>query len=136
MHEVFEHTADLGLRITAPTLDLLMAEAGVGLFEIIAGNVVQIRPRIECTFEVAGTDPTWLLLDWTAELLAAFTVEKMLLREFAVTVHPAGLSGKARGEPYDPAIHTLAHEVKAITQHELCVRKTAAGWEATLIVDI
>ena len=136
MHEVFEHTADLGLRIVAPALDLLFAEAGVGLFEIIAGDVAQIRPRMERTFEVAGTDPEWLLLDWTTELLAAFTVEKMLFREFAVTVHPAGLSGTARGEPYDPAVHTLAHEVKAVTQHELDVRRTATGWESTLIVDI
>ena len=136
MHEVFEHTADLGLRIVAPALDLLFAEAGVGLFEIIAGDVVQIRPRMERTFEVAGTDPEWLLLDWTTELLAAFTVEKMLFREFAVTVHPAGLHGTARGEPYDPAVHTLAHEVKAVTQHELDVRRTATGWEATLVVDI
>ena len=136
MHEVFEHTADLGLRIVAPALDLLFAEAGVGLFEIIAGDVGQIRPRMERTFEVAGTDPEWLLLDWTTELLTAFTVEKMLFREFAVTVHPAGLSGTARGEPYDPAVHTLAHEVKAVTQHELTVRQCATGWEATLIVDI
>ena len=136
MHEVFEHTADLGLRVAAPSLDLLFAEAGVGLFEIIAGDVTQIRPRMERTFEVAGTDPEWLLLDWTTELLAAFTVEKMLFREFTVTVHAAGLHGTARGEAYDPAVHTLAHEVKAVTQHALTVRQCATGWEATLIVDI
>lgn len=136
MHEVFEHTADLGLRITAPSLDVLLAEAGVGLFEIIAGDVGQIRPRVERVFDVAGTDPEWLLLDWTTELLAAFTVEKMLFCEFAVTVHAAGLHGTARGEPYDPAVHRLAHEVKAVTQHELAVRQRAGGWEATLVVDI
>ncbi|NDC55167.1 MAG: archease [Planctomycetia bacterium] len=136
MHEVFEHTADLGLRVQAPSLEVLFAEAGVGLFEIIAGDVQQIRPRVARSFEVAGTDPVWLLLDWTTELLAAFGVEKMLFREFAVTVHATGLRGTARGEPYDPAIHTLAHEIKAVTQHELDVHRTAAGWEATLIVDI
>lgn len=136
MHEVFEHTADLGLRIKAQSLEMLLAEAGVGLFEIIAGDVGQIRPRVERAFDVPGTDPEWLLLDWTTELLAAFTVEKMLFREFAVTVHAAGLSGSARGEPYDPAAHTLAHEVKAVTQHELAVHKTPTGWEATLVVDI
>ena len=136
MHEVFEHTADLGLRIVAPALDLLLAEAGVGLFEIIAGDVGQIRPRVERVFDVAGTDPEWLLLDWATELLAAFTVEHMLFREFTVTVHAAGLHGTARGEPYDPALHTLAHEVKAVTQHELTVRQRATGWEATLVVDI
>jgi len=136
MHEIFEHTADLGLRIRTPSLETLFAEAAVGLFEIIAGDVGQIRPRVARSFEVAGTDPAWLLLDWTTELLAAFGVEKMLFREFAVTVHATGLRGTARGEPYDSSIHTLAHEVKAVTQHELDVHRTAAGWEATLIVDI
>ncbi|NBW96318.1 MAG: archease [Planctomycetia bacterium] len=136
MHEVFEHTADLGLRVEAPSLELLLAEAGAGLFEILAGDMHQIRCRDERTFDVPGTDPEWLLLDWTTELLAAFTVDRMLFREFAVSVHPAGLCGTARGEPYDPAIHTLAHEIKAVTQHELDVRRTATGWEATLIVDI
>ena len=136
MHEVFQHTADLGLRLAAPSLEVLLAEAGVGLFEIIAGDVGQIRPRVERAFDVAGTDPEWLLLDWTTELLAAFTVEHMLFREFTVTVQAAGLHGTARGEPYDPAVHTLAHEVKAVTQHELAVRQRAGGWEATLVVDI
>jgi SHS2 domain-containing protein len=136
MHEVFEHTADLGLHIAAPSLEVLLAEAGEGLFEIIAGDVGQIRPQVERSFDVAGTDAEWLLLDWTTELLAAFTVEKMLFREFAVTVHSTGLHGTARGEPYDPAVHTLAHEVKAVTQHELAVRQRDGGWEATLVVDI
>jgi len=136
MYEIFEHTADLGLRIAAPSLEALFAEAGAGLFEILAGDIGQIRPRVERTFDVPGTDPAWLLLDWTTELLAAFTVDKMLFREFAVTVHETGLRGTARGEPYDPAVHTLAHEIKAVTQHELDVHETSTGWEATLIVDI
>jgi len=136
MHEVFEHTADLGLRVTSATLDGLFAEAGIGLFEIIAGDTTQIRPRLERAFDVPGIDPAWLLLDWTTELLAAFETERWLFREFTVTVHERGLHATARGEPYDPAIHTLAHEVKAVTQHELDVCRTATGWEATLIVDI
>jgi SHS2 domain-containing protein len=136
MHEVFEHTADLGLRVVAPSLEALFAEAGEGLFEILAGDIEQIRPREERAFDVPGTDPAWLLLDWTTELLAAFTVDKMLFREFAVTVHETGLRGMARGEPYDPTAHTLAHEIKAVTQHELDVHETSTGWEATLIVDI
>jgi SHS2 domain-containing protein len=53
-----------------------------------------------------------------------------------VAVHERGLTATARGEPYDPAVHRLAHEIKAITQHELDVHQTPAGWEATLIVDI
>lgn len=136
MHEVFEHTADLGLRVTAASLPALLAEAAEGLFEIIAGDLAQIRARTSRTFTIAGSDPVYLLLDWLGELHAAFEIERLLFREFDVTVHARGLTATARGEPYDSAIHTLAHEIKAITQHALDVRQTPSGWQATLIVDI
>jgi len=136
MHEVFEHTADLGLRVTAASLPALLAEAAEGLFEIIAGDLAQIRARTSRTFTIAGSDPVYLLLDWLGELHAVFEIERLLFREFDVTVHARGLTATARGEPYDPAIHTLTHEIKAITQHALDVRQTPSGWQATLIVDI
>ena len=138
MHEIFEHTADLGLRATAPTLERLMADAACGLFEIIAGDLGQIRPRHDHAerFNVAGTDPTWLLFDWISELHAAFELRRMLFCGFDVSIDAAGLHATAHGEPYAPARHSLAHEIKAITQHELSVVETADGWEATLIVDI
>ena len=138
MHEIFSHTADLGLRVTAPSLDQLMAEAARGLFTIIAGDLEQIRvrPGHEERFDVAGTDPAWLLVDWVRELHAAFELRRMLFREFDVTVDATGLHATARGEPYAPGRHVLAHEIKAITQHELSVVPTAGGWEARLIVDV
>lgn len=136
MYEVFEHTADLGIRVRAATLDALMADAGRGLFAVIAGDLAQIRPRREESFAVAGGDPVWLLHDWTSELLAAFDTRRMLFREFAVAVDGTGLRATARGEPFDPARHVLAHEIKAVTQHLLDVRQGPAGWEAEFIVDI
>ena len=138
MHEIFEHTADLGLRVTAPTQEGLMTDAACGLFEIIAGDLAQIRiqPDRDERFHVSGTDPTWLLFDWISELHAAFELRRMLFRSFDVTIDADGLQATAHGEPYDPARHSLAHEIKAITQHELSVVETAAGWNATLIVDI
>lgn len=136
MHEVFAHTADLGLRIEAGSLPDLLAEAATGLFEIIAGDLAQIRATREERFTIPGTDPTWLLFDWIAELHAAFELRRMLFCTFSVVVNDSGLVAVAGGEPYDPAVHVLAHEIKAITQHELLVRQTPAGWLATLIVDI
>lgn len=136
MYEVFAHTADLGIRVAAPTLDLLLADAARGLTAVIAGDAGQIEPRTEDVFRVPGTDPVWLLADWAGEVLAAFEIRRMLYREFCVTVGPAGLEARARGEAYDPARHVLAHEVKAVTQHLLDVRRTTAGWQGTFIVDI
>jgi SHS2 domain-containing protein len=60
----------------------------------------------------------------------------MLFREFQVTITDDGLAAVARGERYDPARHVLAHEVKAITQHELAVDRGPDRCTATYIVDI
>ena len=53
-----------------------------------------------------------------------------------VQVRDDGLTGTAWGEPLDSARHMLAHEVKAITYHELKVVRDGDGWLAEVIVDI
>jgi len=136
VYEIFDHTADLGIRVRTTTLADLMADAARGLFAVIAGDLAQIRPVLEESFTVAGGDPVWLLHDWTSELLAAFDTRRLLFSEFAVAVDADGLRATARGETFDPGRHVLAHEVKAVTWHLLDVRRTAAGWEAEFIVDI
>ena len=136
VYEIREHTADLGIHIEAATLADLLADAALGLTAVVAGEATQIRPLATDTFAVAGSDPAWLLRDWVAEVLAAFDLKRMLYREFDVTVDDAGLRASARGERYDPARHVLAHEVKAVTQHDLDVHPTPSGWEGFFILDI
>jgi SHS2 domain-containing protein len=136
MFTVFEHTADLGVRVEAATLAELYADAAAGLFAVIAGDLGQVRPVASETFTVPGSDPTWLLFDFLGELHAAFELRRMLFREFAVTITDDGLEAVATGERYDPARHLLAHEVKAITQHELTVDRGPERCTATYVMDI
>jgi SHS2 domain-containing protein len=136
MYEICDHTADLGIRVRAASLADLLADAARGLTAVICDDPTTIRPLVAESFTIAGTDPAWLLLDWLGEIHAAFEVRRLLFHDVAVIVETQGLQATARGEPYDPARHVLAHEVKAITQHALDVRQTPDGWEAFFIVDI
>ena len=136
MYEIREHTADLGVHVAAATLAELLADAARGVTAVIAGDATQIRAVTTETFTVTGGDPAWLLCDWVAEVLAAFDLRRMLFCDFHVAVDAAGLHATARGEHYDPARHVLAHEVKAVTQHELDVHPTPAGWEGFFILDV
>jgi SHS2 domain-containing protein len=136
MFEIVEHTADLGLRVRAPTLEALLADAARGLFQIITGDLSQIRETDRHAIEIEGADPAYLLFDWLNELLFAFESRRMLFARFEVVHGPGGLHAVASGERYDPGRHTLAHEVKAVTYHALDARATDQGWEATVIVDI
>lgn len=136
MYELFEHTADLGLRATAPDLDTLFAEMAACLFAAVVEDPTTVRPTTPTTVEIAGTDREYLLFDWLKELLYRFDAEHQVFARFEVTVRPDGLTATAWGEPLDPARHLLNHEVKAITYHELKVVPAAGGWVAEVIVDI
>jgi SHS2 domain-containing protein len=136
MHETFEHTADLGLRIRAADLDTLFAEAGQALFETIVPDLGSVRLERSVPVEIAGAERDYLLFDWLKELLYRFDAEHLLLAKFEAHVAHKGLTGSAWGEPLDPARHILEHEVKAITYHGLRVEQRPEGWLAEVIVDI
>jgi len=136
MYELFEHTADLGLRIRAADLNTLFAEAGECLFTAILEDITTVEPDVAISIEVMGTDRELLLFDWLRELLLKFEEDHLVFRYFQVEVREDGLTGTAWGEAVDPTRHQLAHEVKAITYHGLRVEEMEGEWLAEVIVDI
>lgn len=136
MHETFEHTADLGLRIVGGDLNTVFVEAAEALFSAIVENLHGVRPLQQKDLVLAGDDREFLLFDWLRELLYWFDAEGLVFGQFAVAVSDAGVKGTAWGEPFDPDRHVPLHEVKAITYHGLRLEPMAEGWLAEVIVDI
>ena len=95
MFEVFEHTADVGLRVRAADLNELFAEAGRGYFSLVAANLDSVRPVQEVAFEIAGNRLDDLLFDWLAELLYTFDTKHLLFCQFDVKTTDTGLLGPA-----------------------------------------
>src|SRR5262245_58953864 len=69
MYEIFEHTADLGLRIRAATREELFVDAARGLFSMIVENLDDVQPRENRRYNIVGQDHVYLLFDWLNELL-------------------------------------------------------------------
>jgi SHS2 domain-containing protein len=136
MFETFDHTADIGLRMTAATLAELLADAGRGFSSLIVANLADVRPVEERTVQVAGAEPDYLLFDWLNELVYLLDREHLVFSQFDVTVNDAGLTAICRGEPLDRTRHQLEHEVKAVTYHDLKVEQSEHGWLAEVILDI
>lgn len=136
MYELFEHTADLGLRVHAATLAELFAQAGRGLCAMTVENVDDVAAVEHRQLRIEGTQLDYLLFDWLNELLFVFETEELLLTEFDVTLTDAGLQADCRGEHPDRSRHHLTHEVKAITYHGLKLEQKPDGWWAEVIVDI
>jgi SHS2 domain-containing protein len=138
MHEVFAHTADIGLRVRAACLNNLFADAALGLFSLIVANLDQVEPHDKMMIDLPARDGEYdyLLFDWLNELLYTFDSRQIVLSKFDVQVGSAQLHATAWGELLDPERHHLDHEVKAITYHELKVVQQANEWLAEVIVDI
>jgi len=136
MYEVFEHTADLGLRVRAPDLESLFRDAARALFSIIVEDLPDDDRDEVLPFELRADRLDWLLFDWLNELLYVFETRRLVLGRFRVRLDDFRLVAEARGRTMDPERHRMLHEVKAITYHGLRVERDRDGWLAEVIVDI
>jgi SHS2 domain-containing protein len=134
--EIFEHTADQGLRIWASSRNSLFADAAAGLFSLIVPDLASIRLSETRLLQLGSESLDYLLFDWLNELLYLYEVQHLLLARFDVEVTDEGLAAQVHGEPIDHNRHVLDHEVKAITYHGLKLERSANLWLAEVIVDI
>lgn len=136
--EVFDHTADLGLRVRGRDWDDVFTTAAEGLFDVIVANRAEVATTDQASIRLEADAPDELLAVWLGELIYRGEVEHRVFGRFAVRVAADGrsLDAAAWGEPIDPARHVLDHEVKAVTRHGLSLARDGDGWVAEVIVDI
>ena len=135
-YEVLEHTADVGLRIYGRTLAALFSNAGLGLMAL-AIEPQKFQEEERRALAVTGADAEQLLVNWLSEILYYMDAEGWAFTRFDITeCSPTAIAAEGWGERRDPASRTRAVAVKAVTYHQLAVRETADGFEATVYFDI
>lgn len=136
--ELFDHTADLGIRVTAPTPADLVPAAVDGLYAAIG----ELRPTGGAAgepwaFERRAVEPSLAVRDLLQSLIVLFESRQAMVRELVVEAfdeHRLSVTGRA--VPVDGAASALLREVKAVTYHGLLLRPVSGGFEAEFIVDI
>jgi len=134
--EILDHTADIGIIVYGEDLKALFENAGKAFFHLIT-DLRKVRHRTERKIVVKGESLDRLIVDWLSELLYLHDVENLLFKEFEVeSVGEDGLKAIAKGEPFQEGVHAIKTEVKAVTYHQLEVRKKNGGWRAQVILDL
>ena len=138
--ELFDHTADIGIRAQAATLPELVTVAGDGLYAVI-GDLVPSptavgEPR-DLKIELHHADSAVLLRDYLDELLVLFDRDHRMVTVANVCTFGEGrLVAMLETALVDQKRSVYQHEVKAITYHELDIRPIPGGFEVSVIVDI
>ena len=134
--EILDHTADIGVIVYGENLKALFENAGRAFFHLIT-DLRKVRRRIEKKIVLEGESLERLMVDWLSELLYLHDVENLLFKEFkVVSVGEDGLKAIAKGEPFQEGVHAIKTGVKAVTYHQLEVRKKNGGWRAQVIFDL
>jgi SHS2 domain-containing protein len=117
--EVFDHTADVGLRAWGPDLPAAYAQVARGLFSLLV-PLDAVREIVAREIAVEATDLESLLVAWLDELIFVFETERLVFGRFEVAFPTAGsVAATAHGEPFDPARHRGGVVVKAATYHQI-----------------
>jgi len=132
---LFEHTADIGVEVTADSLSAVFEGAACAMVSL-AVDPAGVRAVDERSIALEADDLGELMFLWLNELLFLMESERMLFSDFDVRVEGSRLEAVLRGEPADPGRHSQRSEVKAATYHELSVGRAAGGWKARVIFDV
>jgi SHS2 domain-containing protein len=132
------HTADVAVAVRAATLPALFGHAASALFDLTTDRR-SVRPRRRARFEAQGVTLENLLVRFLSELLYLQEVKGWRFHSCRVTSldrHGFRVRAVAAGEPFDPERHPRRREVKAITYHQLAVRRRAGVWRVRFVLDV
>mgnify|MGYP001409022397 FL=1 len=121
MRYTFEHTADIGLAVEAPSLEAAFGEAALALVEVITGRAL---PPVEQrrTLEVMAESREQLLVQFLSRLLVEFDGDGFLPGRVQVSLTSAGsLTATLEGATWESVRDGYGVEVKAISYHDLQV---------------
>ncbi len=142
--ELIDHTADLQIRVYGATLEQLFHNALCGMFQAIkpdiAGSTIQhdriICKELPCHHElhIESPDRDALLVDFLSQALYLSDV----LNEAYLDVSIHALSDTMiHATIYGAPITGFANvEIKAVTYHNLKIKKVDDIWQADIVFDI
>ena len=131
--EVVEHTADWALHVTGRDLAALLTHAALGMSSLLVADLKTLPSDKQRRIELDAFDAETLLVDWLSELAYLAESEQLVFSDFDLSEVTANrMTAVIRGGR--PA--ELLKHIKAVTYHDLAIKQTARGLEATIVFDV
>jgi SHS2 domain-containing protein len=132
--EELDHTADIRIRVKAPTIEELFSDAARALMTVMYGR---ISPGRICRhIEMNADDIISLLQCFLSELLFISEVEELVISDAEVRIAGTHLSADLSGEPFSNEKHTGGREVKGISFSGLTIAYEHDSYILEVIFDV
>ena len=135
-YEVIDHTADLGMVVKGADARDLFTNAAYAMIDLmIEGDVAGMGAKRQITIE--GEDYSDLMVRWLSEILYLFDGEQVVVSAVGIdSISPMRLRSTLTVVPLKRGHHEMLREIKAVTYHQISVKRVHDGWEARIIFDI
>lgn len=130
-YEEVEHTADWALRVWAPDLEGIFAQAAQGMYALMETTLAP-DPHRDMTVELQAPDSESLLVAFLSELLYYGEAEGLGFEDCRVILVDQSLRATLRGA----RITSQVKEIKAVTFHNLKIEPHDGMFWATIVFDV
>ena len=130
--EELDHTADWKIRVWGNDYADLFRNAALAMYTMM-GKKVRTGPDVQREIDVEAVDYPSLLVAWLNELLFHSEVNEEIYDDVEVLeISP----GRVRARVHGFVGKTELSKIKAATYHDLEIRETDQGVEATVVFDV
>lgn len=136
-----DHTADLAVEVTAPSLPSLFAEAARAFADCVT-DIDALAPRQRLNVHLTASELDELLIEFLHELLFRFEGGGFLPCRALVSLDDRTekgwqLQARLEGEPLDLDRHPYRTQIKGVTWHGLVLERLAdETWRAFVVLDV
>ena len=133
---ILNHTADLGIKVRGTDIKDIFEKTALSMMEIMvkkkpAGKATHIKLSLE------GQDPAELMVLWLGEILYLFAGEKKVVTGIEIdSISPSHLDATLESVSFEPDLHEILCEIKAITYHQIEVAQKHDCWETKVFFDL
>lgn len=129
-------SGDLGIKVSAPTLEEVFKTAAIGFYSLTT-EIDNVEPLTAVHVTVTEDTTERLLVAWLNELICLFDTDGFLGKQVEVkSLDNRHIQAEIKGEYFDSEKHDCGFLIKAATYHKLQLDKSELGWTATIILDI
>jgi len=135
-YRIIDHTADLGIIVKGSDKKNLFIHAALAMTDLmVKGN--KGNKKVARDVIVEGVDFPDLMVKWLGEILYLFAGEKLIADLIVIRhLNQTQLRATITFIIFEPNHHEILREIKAVTYHQISVRKVDDKWEAKIIFDI